>query len=532
MATALPASRTDRLHALDDRRFDLLVIGGGITGAGVARDAARRGLTVALVEAEDFAAGTSSRSSRLIHGGVRYLEHGYIHLVWESSHERRRLLQIAPHLVRPLRFTWPVYRGARVRRWQLAAALTMYDSLAMFQNVGRHKRLSPTGILQAEPGLAQDGLQGGATYWDAGTDDARLTLANVIDAASHGAIVMNHAPVRALTFASTNGGATGGANGGANGGGNGDGKSVARGAVNGAEVRDLIGGQTITVKARLVVNCTGPWTDEILRFEDPQAGPAVRGTKGVHIAVKAARVGNVSAITMLSPDDGRVLFTLPASGGHTIIGTTDTATTEHPSMVRAAEADVRYLLNACNRFFPDARLNEEDVVSAWAGIRPLVAAKNNGDPSSASREHAIQLSSRGVLTATGGKLTTYRAQAEQIVDAAVQRLGGKARPCDTASAMLPGERPPSTGADLRWDDELDWRECDVDHAVDAEYAETLADVMIRRTFLAFELPDQGRAIAPRVAQRMAARLGWTDAGTQQAIREYERALDRIFTITP
>jgi glycerol-3-phosphate dehydrogenase len=508
MSTPRPPRRADRLSALGDRRFDLLVIGGGITGAGVARDAARRGLDVALVEAEDFAAGTSSRSSRLIHGGVRYLEHGYLHLVWESSHERRRLLQNAPHLVRPLRFTWPVYRGARVRRWQLAAALTMYDALAMFRNVGRHQRLGATGVLQAEPGLAADGLQGGATYWDAATDDSRLTLANVIDAAKHGAVVLNHAPVRALTFTSTNG------------------------LANGAEVRDLIGGQTITVKARLVVNCTGPWTDEIVRLENANAGPAVRGTKGVHIAVKASRVGNVGAITMLSPDDGRVLFTLPASGGHTIIGTTDTATTEHPSKVRAAAGDVRYLLNACNRFFPDARLNQEDVVSAWAGIRPLVAAKNNGDPSSASREHAIQLSPRGVLTATGGKLTTYRAQAEQIVDAAVQRLGGKARPCDTASAKLPGERLPSSGADLRWDDELDWRECDVDHAADVEYAETLADVMIRRTFLAFELPDQGRAIAPRVAQRMATRLGWTDAGVQQAVHEYERALDRIFTITP
>lgn len=508
MATPLPPRRADRLTALGDRRFDLLVIGGGITGAGVARDAARRGLDVALVEAEDFAAGTSSRSSRLIHGGVRYLEHGYLHLVWESSHERRRLLQNAPHLVRPLRFTWPVYRGARIRRWQLAAALTMYDALAMFRNVGRHKRLGPTGVLQAEPGLAAEGLQGGATYWDAATDDSRLTLANVIDAARHGAVVLNHAPVRSLTFTSSNG------------------------LANGAEVRDLIGGQTITVKARLVVNCTGPWTDEIVRMEDASAGPAVRGTKGVHIAVKAARVGNVGAITMLSPIDGRVLFTLPGSGGHTIIGTTDTITAEHPSKVRATAADVRYLLNACNRFFPDARLNEEDVVSAWAGIRPLVAAKNNGDPSSASREHAIQLSPRGVLTATGGKLTTYRAQAEQIVDAAVQRLSGKARACDTADATLPGERLPTSGADLRWDDELDWRECDVDQAVDAEFAETLADVMIRRTFLAFELPDQGRAIAPRVAQRMAARLGWTDAGTQQAIHEYERSLDRIFTITP
>ncbi|WKW13362.1 glycerol-3-phosphate dehydrogenase/oxidase [Pseudogemmatithrix spongiicola] len=508
MSTPHAPRRSERLQALAGDRFDLAVIGGGITGAGVARDAARRGLRVALLEAEDFAAGTSSRSSRLVHGGVRYLEHGYLHLVWESSRERRRLLQQAPHLVRPLQFTWPVYRGARVKRWQLAAALTMYDALAMFRNVGRHRRLDTSGVLSAEPLLARDGLLGGATYWDAATDDSRLTLANVLDAAAHGAVVLNHAPVRRLTF-------------------NGE-----HGPADGVEVHDALGGATIHVRAKLVVSCVGPWTDEIARLEDPHAGPAVRGTKGVHIAVPASRVGNVAAVTMLSPDDGRVMFTLPASGGMTIVGTTDTPTTEHPADVRAARADVRYLLNAANRFFPEARLTEDDVVSAWAGIRPLVASGNTGDPSSASREHATQLSRRGVLTATGGKLTTYRAQAQQIVDAAVQRLGVTTKACDTADAPLPGARPAATGGDVRIVPELTWRESDVDQAVRQEFAESLADVMIRRTFLAFELPDQGRSIAPRIARRMAPRLGWTDAGIANAVREYTQALDRIFTITP
>src|SRR5690606_36945062 len=255
------------------------------------------------------------------------LEHGYLHLVWESSRERRRLLQQATHLVRPLQFTWPVYRGARVKRWQLAAALTMYDALAMFRNVGRHRRLGVDGVLTQEPLLARDGLLGGATYWDAATDDSRLTLANVLEAAAHGAVVVNHAPVRRLSFGSPNGPA------------------------DGVEIQDLLGGATVHVRGRLIVSCAGPWTDEITRLEDPAAGPAVRGTKGVHIAVPAERVGNVAAVTMLSPDDGRVMFTLPASGGMTIIGTTDTPTDEHPANVRASRADVRYLLNACNRFF-------------------------------------------------------------------------------------------------------------------------------------------------------------------------------------
>lgn len=508
MSSSPPPRRAQRLAALGERPFDLLVIGGGITGAGVARDAARRGLSVALVEAEDFAAGTSSRSSRLIHGGVRYLEHGYLGLVFEASRERRRLLQLAPHLVRPLRFTWPVYHKARVKRWQLAAALTLYDTLALFRNVGRHHRLNATEVLESEPMLSRTQLLGGATYWDAGTDDSRLTLANVIDAAAQGAVVLNHARVEALTFGS------------------------AQGPADGAEVLDALGGSTVRVKARLVVNCTGPWTDEITRLENPEVGPAVRGTKGAHIAVPASRVGNVGAVTMLSPDDGRVCFTLPASGGLTIIGTTDTPTTEHPHEVRASQADVRYLLSACNRFFPDAALTERDVVSAWAGIRPLVASGNKGNPSSASREHHIEFSARGVLTVTGGKLTTFRAMAEQIVDTAVNRLGTKVRACDTTTAPLPGARRPGSGADVLLVGGLSWREADVDDAVEREFAESLSDVMIRRTFLAFELKDQGRALATRVAQRMAAKLGWTPAGIQRAVEDYGRAVSRTFSINP
>jgi len=498
--------RAQRLSDLGDRRFDLLVIGGGITGAGIARDAARRGLAVALVEREDFAAGTSSRSSRLIHGGVRYLEHGYLHLVFEASRERRRLLELAPHLVRPMQFTWPVYKGARVPRWQLAAALTLYDALALFRNVGRHNRLGRDGVLAAEPALARDGLRGGAAYWDASTDDSRLTLANALDAAHVSATVVNHAEVVALTRATTNGPA------------------------DGALVRDLLGGAEIRVQARVVLNATGPWTDEVLQMEGVPTGPAVRGTKGVHIAVPAARVGNRSAVTMLSPDDGRVMFALPA-GTHTIIGTTDTATQEHPHEVRAARADVRYLLAACNRFFPAARLTEDDVVSAWAGIRPLVASSNTGKPASASREHAITTSAGGVVTITGGKLTTYREMAEQCVDLVVQRVGRSVRKCDTARAPLPGERVAATAADVRLDDTLPWREQDVDHAVRHELAETVGDVLIRRTTLAFDRKDNGRALAARVAGRMAPLLRWTDAGVRTALEEFERDVQRIFSVT-
>lgn len=500
-----PTRRAQRLLELADRHFDLLVIGGGITGAGIARDAARRGLVVALVERDDFAAGTSSRSSRLIHGGVRYLEHGYLHLVFEASRERRLLLEVAPHLVRPLRFTWPVYRGARIPRWKLAAGLMLYDSLSMFRNVGRHQRLDADGVLAAEPALAPDALRGGASYWDAATDDSRLTLANVLDAAAQTATVMNHAEVTALT------------------------SSTVRGPMDGAVVRDRRNGHEISVRARLVLNAAGPWTDEIARLETPAAGPAVRGTKGVHIAVPAERVGNVGAVTMLSPNDGRVMFTIPA-GPHTIIGTTDTRTTEQPNEVRASHGDVRYLLAACNRFFPAARLTEDDVIAAWAGIRPLVASGNTGDPASASREHAIRFSDRGVLAITGGKLTTYRAMAEQCVDAAVRRLGIKARACDTKVASLPGARLPARDDDVRLVPGLRWRESDVVHAVRSEFAESLADVLVRRTLLAFETRDHGLSVAWRVAELMGALLGWTEAGTTRAVEEYEHEVARIFGV--
>lgn len=499
--------RVQRLSELGDRRFDLLVIGGGITGAGIARDAARRGLAVALVDRDDFASGTSSRSSRLIHGGVRYLEHGYLHLVFEASRERRRLLEHAPHLVRPLRFTWPVYTGARIPRWQVFAALTLYDVLALFRNVGRHTRLDRDGILAQEPALAHEGLRGGATYWDASTDDARLTLANAICAQHASATVVNHAEVTALTFAKGTGNA------------------------DGAMIRDRIGGAEVRVQARVVLNATGPWTDEVVAMEGVARGPVVRGTKGVHIAVPTARVGNHAAVTMTSPDDGRVMFTLP-SGSHTIIGTTDTATAEHPHEVRASRTDVRYLLHACNTFFPAARLTEDDVVSAWAGIRPLVATGNTGDPASASREHAIRTSSRGVITITGGKLTTYRAMAEQCTDVVVRHLGTRVRKCDTATSPLPGHRPDAAADDVRLDPALPWREQDVVHAVRHEFAERVADVLVRRTTLAFERKDQGRAVAPRVAAIMGTLLRWTDAGVQQAIVEYEQEVTRIFGIEP
>ncbi len=486
--------------------FDLLIIGGGINGAGIARDAALRGLSVALLERDDFASGTSSRSSRLVHGGVRYLEHGFFHLVFESSRERRILLEIAPHLVRPLQFTWPVYKGARIPKWKLNAGLWLYDLLAAFRNVARHRSLNTAQVLATEPKLKRDGLKGGATYYDAATNDARLTIANVVDAVSAGAAALNYAEVTSLLFE--------------------------RGRVSGASARDRFSQAVFEVRAKSVVNATGPWTDAISRIESPSSRAAVLGTKGVHIAVPAERVGNRAAITMLAHADQRVMFVLPGAT-HTIIGTTDTHTDERPDQVRATRADVTYLLDAANAYFPEAKLTSDDVVCAWAGIRPLIASGNSGDPAGASREHAITVGARGVIAVTGGKLTTYRSMSEEVVDRVQSYLAVPRTLSNTAARPLPGSavRP----ASIDWRSQLlvaglSYTTADVSDAADHEFACTIADVLVRRTHLAFETRDHGVEIAPRVAEWLAPRLGWSAADISRELDDYRAEVARLFTI--
>lgn len=539
------AARARQLDALRRQEFEVLVVGGGITGCGIARDAALRGLRVALVEKDDFASGTSSRSSRLVHGGLRYLEHGYLHLVFEASAERRRLLRLAPHLVRPLEFLWPVYAGARVPRWKLQAGLTLYDALALFRNVGTHRRLTPHQVEAREPALRRDGLLGGARYFDAATDDARLTLANAIGAADAGAVVVNHAPVIELL---TN-----------------------DGSVAGARLRDAFGAEMIEVHARVIVNAAGPWSDELRRLDEGAGaeGAAVRGSKGVHIAVARDRIGNHGALTLLSPDDGRVMFVLPGDG-QTIIGTTDTYTDATPDEVRATQADVVYLLDAANAFFPAAKLGRGDVVSAWAGIRPLMAgAAETADPDDASREHAIATSAQGMVSITGGKLTTYRVMAAEVVDAVLARLGrGASKRSPTRDVPLPGgdlafiddavaAATRATGdAELgrhlvhahgsRWSSVADeisapggaeriagglpYTIGEIRYAVRHEMAFTLADLLIRRTHVAFQTRDHGLAGARRVATAVAELLHWDATVIDSAIESYARDVHRIFSI--
>jgi glycerol-3-phosphate dehydrogenase len=525
------------LEQLTAEPADLLVIGGGITGAGVARDAAMRGLRTVLVEQQDFGAGTSSRSSRLVHGGLRYLETGNFKLVLEANRERRVLLRIAPHLVWPLPFVFPLHRGDRIPLWRLAAGMWLYDALALFRNVKTHRMLGKRALLEAEPMLRERGLLGGARFYDAQCDDARLTLATVRSAVHNGALVANYTAVRALERTA--------------------------GRVVGAQIEDRLTGARATLRASVVVNATGPWADKVRVLEDSGAVPLLQPTKGVHIVVDRSRLAHRDAIVFTSPIDGRVLFILPW-GELSYIGTTDTDTTEAPDQLTVSADDIVYLLRSANARFPSARLGVEDVRASWAGLRPLLADRDQKAASSRSREHAIVYGAGGMISVVGGKLTTYRAMAAEVVDRAARELrhrDGRARPGAprTDEDPLPGgeaadlaqfrERglelgvtPESVEHLLRHygteaagiynlgagERRLLRRlvpphpavEAEVVHAVRREMAQTVEDVMVRRTHLFYETADRGVSAARRVAELMARERGWDEARVDEEAAKY------------
>jgi glycerol-3-phosphate dehydrogenase len=518
---------------------DVLIIGGGITGAGIARDAAMRGLRTILVERDDLGSGTSSRSSRLVHGGLRYLEQGRLRLVWESNRERQVLLAIAPHLVRPLPFVFPIHQGDRITFWRLAAGMWLYDLLALFRNVAPHRMLGKRAVLEREPMLRERGLVGGARYFDAQCDDARLVLATARSAILHGALVANHVELEALAFAG--------------------------GRVAGAEVHDRITGERGTIRAATVVNATGPWTDRVRKLEHPDAVPLLRPTKGVHVLVPRDRIGHREAIAFLSPIDGRVMFTLPW-GEFSYIGTTDTDTAESPDNVSASPGDVVYLLRSVNALFPNARLGVDDVWATWAGLRPLLAGAARARPSSVPREHAIVEGSGGMLTVAGGKLTTYRVMARETVDRVVAQLRARgftprARPARTEDEPLPGgeaadftafERQaielglgPETADHLvrhygtesagivnlaairrelqrRLDPSHPAIEAEVVHAARRELAQRVDDVLVRRIHLHYETADHGTRAVARTVELLAAELSWSRERAAKEAARYQR----------
>lgn len=539
---------------------DLLVIGGGIVGAGVARDAAMRGLRVVLAEARDLGWGTSSRSSRLIHGGIRYLEHAQFKLVSEALRERAVLRHIAPHLVWPLPFVFPLFRGDRVPPWKLAAGLWFYDLLAGRRKLERHRRLSQRDVLELEPALRSTGLEGGGRYVDMQCDDARLVVATARSAAMHGAHILTHTAVESLLL-------------------------VEDGRVSGARLHDQITGRRETVRAQVVVSAAGPWTDEVRQLENPDARPVLRTTKGSHIVVPRGRLGNTTAVTFLSPLDGRVMFALPWGERWSYVGTTDTDDGGAPDSVHATPADVEYLLRSVNAVFPSAHLQNEDVMATWAGLRPLLQ-DGAVNASNVSREHAIIEGSGGMLAVAGGKLTTYRPMAADVVNRVVdklreagsgergagpnanpeRRIGGRKIPgsAPTDKEPLPGgesaELTPIGNLAREVLDEVTVKHllrhygtetasmanlvrahpklarpihpehpaiaAEVVHHMRREFARTVEDVLVRRIHLFYETADQGAAAAPMVAHVMGKELNWTSSREQEEVAGYEAGTGR------
>jgi glycerol-3-phosphate dehydrogenase len=397
------------VDALRNQSFDLLILGGGITGAGVALDAAVRGFRVALIDKGDFASGTSSVSSKLIHGGLRYLEHGGFALVYEALHERRLLLHNAPHLVQPLRFIIPFYPGARVPPWKWRAGLTFYDLLAGTSNLHRSRPLDRPHLRREFPHLQASGLAGGAAYYDAQMDDARLCLEVVRTAASHGACVANY--VEAVAFERRSG------------------------EIIGVRAVDRVGGAEFAIYARQVLNATGPWVDAVCRLAGDASGPRLRPTKGVHLI--APPRGLTAAFLLLHPADGRVFFVIPWMG-KTLVGTTDTLCEETPDALSVADADIDYLLQGYNQYFVPP-LTRQEILNTFVGLRPLIRARS-GEPSALTREFRLFWSASGLLSGAGGKYTTYRRMAEVITDAVADRLG-RHRRGQTRTQRLEGAPP-------------------------------------------------------------------------------------------
>jgi len=536
-----PNSRRDAARKkLSSEQFDVVVVGGGITGTGIARDAAARGLKVALVEKLDFGSGTSSKSSKLVHGGLRYLEHAEFALVFESVNERKRLMKLARHLVRPLPFLVTNHKGDRRFLATLALGLWIYDALCFFGNYRNHRTYGRKKTLELEPSLKPEGLNGGILYYDCATDDARLTLECALDAQSLGAVVLNHMKAGKLTRDDA-------------------------GRVNGVVVEDEETRESINVRAKVVINATGPWSDEVRAL----AGEAriLKPTKGVHIVVDEKRLPVRHALMMNSPRDKRTVFCIPFGLGRTVVGTTDTFYDGSLDDLRPTRDDVTYLLETANAYFPRAALTDDDVLSTWSGLRPLLKPDDeNAGASAVSREHEIY-ESPGFITIAGGKLTTFRLMAAQVVDRALPQLGvttksptanrplpgsqgldGSDEALDTLEKSLEGAGLPeggpkylayeygtrapellarakqTDGAMERLDPELPSLFAQVDLAVDDEFARTLNDVLGRRVPLILRARDQGLGIAPKVAERMAKKLGWSAERTAAEVESYRTAV--------
>jgi glycerol-3-phosphate dehydrogenase len=499
-----------------ERPWDMVIIGGGATGVGVAVDAASRGYEVLLLEQSDFGKGTSSRSTKLVHGGVRYLEQGNVSLVLEALKERGLLRQNAPHLVHELAFVVPTYEW-----WEspfYGIGLKVYNLLAGRYGFGPSTLLSREETLERLPTIKTEGLRGGVVYHDGQFDDARLLINLVATAAEQGAVLLNYAPARQLTRG-------------------------ADGFVDGVVFEDIETGRTAHVSARVVINATGPWVDAVRRLARPDAPSMIAPSQGIHLVFDRAFLLGDSAIMVPHTPDGRVMFAIPWHG-HTVVGTTDTPIPDAPLEPIPQEREIEFLL-ATSAMYLETPPTRRDVLSAFAGIRPLISARDTTRTAALSREHSIHIDDSGLLTIAGGKWTTYRRMAEDCVDQAATLARLPERPCVTrqlnihgflahaekhGALAVYGSDAPAIEALARSDPRLSERlhpalpyvTAEVVWAVRHEMARTLDDVLARRTRALVLDARAALDAAPRVAAFLAAELGRDGAWQEQQLADFQK----------
>jgi len=521
--------------------YDLIIIGGGVNGAGIARDAAARGLRTCLLEQGDLCQGTTRWSSRLVHGGLRYLEHAELGLVFESLHEREKLLKIAPHLVQPLRLLIPIYRGARRGRLMIAAGMWLYDLLSIGKSMPNHQMLNTAAALAELPALHREGLLGAAAYYDAQVTFAeRLVVENALAAREAGAQIRTYSRVDRVLSADRR--------------------------VQGVRYTDLRNDRQSDLLAPVVVNASGPWVDRVLENTAEPPRRFMGGTRGTHIIVSKIPGQPRVACYLEAESDGRPFFIIPWND-MLLIGTTDIRFDGNPGEVAAEDHEIDYLLSETNRVFPDAALNRKCIHYHYTGVRPLPRKEKKAE-GDITRRHIIKHHrhiAKGFYSVIGGKLTTYRNLAEEMTDRAVRRLRHKGAKCRTASESLPGAMidkaavvdaldacdfiSPESRAHLldvygsrailirdmvNTRPELGDEICPHSHAIAAEIIftyeheipTTLADVLLRRTMIGLS-PDLGRAALHKALNIARRHAGWSAARSDEEERRYLREIERL-----
>ena len=539
MPTLSLLDRADSITKMESEMFDLAIIGGGITGAGVARDAASRGMRVALIEGKDFASGTSSRSSKLIHGGIRYLENLEFGLVFEALSERQRLSEMAPHLVHPLRFMIPIYKTGRVPAWKMGLGMMAYDALSLFEAPELHQFYNSEELSVELPLLRTKDLSGGFSYADAYMDDDRLVLETLRSARAHGAEIANY--VKAV------------------------GAVMDSGRVRGIECTDLEANHTFVLSARHIVSSVGPWTDRLGQTLFKEWKRVLRPSKGVHLTFPLARFPLKDAVVMGA--ESRIVFAIPRQD-MVIVGTTDTDFSLDPSQVRTETEDVDYLLRVIESYFPGTRIRAEDVIGCYAGVRPLLDDGAQTE-SKTSREHAIWTERHGVTFVAGGKYTTYRNMAQQTVETVMAQMPIEDRVRFSQTRTLEPLNPLITDTlwtraktehkmwseqaglhsriseklaerhglegrtillqglseNLRSTNAEEWLWCAESlHAMDHTMCLHLSDFFFRRTPLVLSRRDHGIPFAAAVSEVMSSRLGWNKTRELEEINALQNQL--------